>query len=197
MIATQTLKTKQVDINDNKESDYRYGKLIKAETNYISKKVLYNGFEKENLEAIYTLTFIDHKTNITESFQYNLLPDSIGKNYFYCVSEGNINILSNNKNDFIEKLLNNKQIDITGKYYFLLFSFCVFMFLFYLLFDPLVINNSDPFFVFINFITTAVATLPATIPFCFIYCYVNINKNEKLTIDKLQKNLDNLIKKEK
>ena len=90
MINTQTSSSKTINLekldeidvaNDSYES-YRYGKLVKTETNYISKKIIIDNMEQEKLEAVYTLTFIDHKTKEKESFQSSFLP-KLNEKYFY------------------------------------------------------------------------------------------------------------------
>lgn len=117
MIATQTLKMKRVDNADiNEENSYRYGKLIKTETNYISNKEIHDGLQKESLEAIYLLTFLDNKTNKIESFQSCFLPDNIGENYFYFTSDGKIENISTNKNDFIKLALERNSINETSDF---------------------------------------------------------------------------------
>ncbi len=203
MIATYIFKKIKIDNRDDKKNDYNYGTLIKTETHYISKKVRNNGFEKESLEAIYTLTFLDKKTNIIESFQYNLLPDNIGKNYFYSFSEGVIDILSENKNDYI-KLLNDKKINTEGKYeqgkyHLFIFFVSTSLLTFYLnmpIADDLKYSSVlfFLFFILIKILLTSIKILLFIFSFYLIFDYIKIKIKQKKRINKIRENLNNLIK---
>lgn len=203
MIATYIFKKIKIDNRDDKKNDYNYGTLIKTETHYISKKVRNNGFEKESLEAIYTLTFLDKKTNIIESFQYNLLPDNIGKNYFYSFSEGVIDILSENKNDYI-KLLNDKKINTEGKYeqgkyHLFIFFVSTSLLTFYLnmpIADDLKYSSVlfFLFFILIKILLTSIKILLFIFFFYLIFDYIKIKIKQKKRINKIRENLNNLIK---
>lgn len=203
MIATYIFKKIKIDNRDDKKNDYNYGTLIKTETHYISKKVRNNGFEKESLEAIYTLTFLDKKTNIIESFQYNLLPDNIEKNYFYSFSEGVIDILSENKNDYI-KLLNDKKINTEGKYeqgkyHLFIFFVSTSLLTFYLnmpIADDLKYSSVlfFLFFILIKILLTSIKILLFIFSFYLIFDYIKIKIKQKKRINKIRENLNNLIK---
>lgn len=154
MINTQTSSSKTINLekldvaNDSYES-YRYGKLVKTETSYISNKVIIDNMEQEKLEAVYTLTFIDHKTKEKESFQSSFLP-KLNEKYFYYVDNGFAKGISNNKDNFASFIF--ETASITGNQKECKFMFCLlttgfFMFIFLFIASYFNINNNPQFFI--------------------------------------------------
>lgn len=192
MIATHIFKKTQIDNRDDKKNDYNYGTLIKTETHYISKKVRNNGFEKESLEAIYTLTFIDHKTKEKESFQSSFLP-KLNERYFYYVDNGFAKGISNNKDNFTSFIFETSSITDNQKeckfmFYLLITGFFMFIFLFITSYFN--INNNPQFF-----ITSArYFSISGIILSPFIFgAYFLWNKRMKVEKIKTKKYIDDLL----
>lgn len=197
MINTQTSSSKTINLekldvaNDSYES-YRYGKLVKTETSYISNKVIIDNMEQEKLEAVYTLTFIDHKTKEKESFQSSFLP-KLNEKYFYYVDNGFAKGISNNKDNFASFIF--ETASITGNQKECKFMFCLlttgfFMFIFLFIASYFNINNNPQFF-----ITSArYFSISGIILSPFIFgVYFLWNKRMKVEKIKIKKYIDDLL----
>lgn len=200
MINTQTSSSKTINLekldeidvaNDSYES-YRYGKLVKTETNYISKKIIIDNMEQEKLEAVYTLTFIDHKTKEKESFQSSFLP-KLNEKYFYYVDNGFAKGISNNKDNFASFIF--ETASITGNQKECKFMFCLlttgfFMFIFLFIASYFNINNNTQFFItFARYFSISGIILS---PFIF-GVYFLWNKRMKVEKIKIKKYIDDLL----
>lgn len=191
-INPEKLTTDEIDVANDSYENYRYGKLVKTETNYISKKIIIDNMEQEKLEAVYTLTFIDHKTKEKESFQSSFLP-KLNERYFYYVDNGFAKGISNNKDNFTSFIFETSSITDNQKeckfmFYLLITGFFMFIFLFITSYFN--INNNPQFF-----ITSArYFSISGIILSPFIFgAYFLWNKRMKVEKIKTKKYIDDLL----
>lgn len=184
--------TDEIDVENYSYENYRYGKLVKTETSYISNKVIIDNMEQEKLEAVYTLTFIDHKTKEKESFQSSSLP-KLNEKYLYYVDNGFAKGISNNKDNFASFIFENSSITDNQKeckfmFYMLIAGF--FMFIFIFISSYFNINNNPQVFVtFYRYFS-----ISGIILFPFIFgAYFIWNKRMKVEKNKIKKYIDDLL----
>lgn len=202
MINTQTLSSKtinpekvttdEIDVANDSYENYRFGKLVKTETNYISNKVIIDNMEQEKLEAVYTLTFIDHKTKEKESFQSSFLP-KLNEKYFYYVDNGFVKGINNNKNKFTEFMFDNKSLTENEKERD--FMYCASTILFFISIILMIIAHFNPtaqpqgYITFIYYFSIFGTTLSS-----FIFgAYFVWNKRIKVAKSKIKKYIDDLL----